>query len=269
MNRQIRSAVVTILLFSQGLCFIAAAQTQQDYPDDSGPLQVGYAVITPTSGTPSEMIVFESFGLKTGTQTLQAGIVPGDATTNSMVFVNMSVLLSRDLGIALLNLQTVQAEVTMTIRRTDGIQVGIKTIFVGPRQQIAMLATELFADVPTVPKELTGTLSISSNIPVVMAALRIRGPSFSTLPVKNFAASASVPVIAPGVGGPGSIVLPHFVAGAGWASEIVIINNSSSILGVRLDLFKQKDGSALNTRLNQQSGTTFRNELILPGAVFT
>ena len=93
--------------------------------------------------------------------------------------------------------------------------------------------------------------------------------NFSTLPVKNFAASSSVPVIAPGVGGPGAIVLPHFVAGAGWASEIVVINNSSSILGVRLDLFKQKDGSALTTRLNQQSGTTFRNELILPGAVFT
>jgi hypothetical protein len=252
----------------QVLCLNATALAQSDDHGDSGPLQVGYAVITPTSGTANGMIVFETFGLRAGSQTLQAGIVPVQATTNALVFVNTSPGLSRDVGIAMLNPEGVQVQVNMTLRREDGLQVGTKIVFIPPRQQISLFASQLFADVPTVPKELTGALSITSDSPVLIAVLRFRGSNFSTLPVNNLTPSSSIPVIAPGVGGPGSVILPHFASGSGWASEIVITNNSSSNLGVRVDLFKQ-DGSPLSSRLNHQSGNTFVNPLIFPGAAFT
>jgi len=268
MFRQITPYLLNVLVLFQVLCLNTVAQAQSDDHNDSGPLQVGYAVITPTSGTANGMKVFETFGLRAGSQTLQAGIVPVVATTSAMVFVNMSRSLSRDVGIALVNPQGAQVQVTMTLRNEDGFQVGTKFVFVPLRQQISLFVSQLFADIPTVPPELTGTLSITSESPVMIAVLRFRGANFSTLPLNNLAPSSSVPVIAPDVGGPGSVILPHFATGAGWASEIVIINNGSSNLGIRVDLFKQ-DGTPLSGRLNHQSGNTFFNPLIFPGAVFT
>jgi len=121
MFRKIAPNLVNVLVFIQVLCLNAAAQAQSDDHVDSGPLQVGYAVITPTSGGATGMTVFETFGLKVGSETLQAGIVPVVATTSAMVFVNISRSLSRDVGIALLNPQGVQVQVNMTLRREDGL----------------------------------------------------------------------------------------------------------------------------------------------------
>jgi len=263
--------LLTAFVFVQGLCLRASAQT--DDHDDSGPLQMGFVVITPPPAFADKLIVFETFGLKQGTQILQASVIPGPLTSSAMIFVNKSPRLLRDIGLALVNPNPFggpEAKITMTLRRVDGIVVGTKPIFIVPaRQHTARFVSELFADVLTVPDEVTGTLILESDTPLSLTVLRFRGFTFSTLPFTNLAPSNSVPVIAPGVGGPGAILLTQFAAGAGWASEIVIVNNSDKDLtGFRVDLFKQ-DGSALTTRLNHQSKSTFIiNDLIRPGGVF-
>ena len=56
----------------------------------------------------------------------------------------------------------------------------------------------------------------------------------------------------------GAVLLPQFVAGGGWASEIVIANPGSDSLTVRVDLFKP-DGTSMMVKLNGQSANSFSN----------
>jgi len=267
MRNRLSMLLLMAFVFVQGLCLRASAQTN-DY-DDSAPVQVGFVVITPPAGFAGELIVFETFGLNQGgTQIYQAGIIPGDLTTEAMIFVNKSSRLSRDVGFALVNPGAVQAKVTMILWDDNGMFVGTKIIFVPLRNQVALFVSELFSGV-SVPDEFTGTLTLESDSPVGLTVLRRRGPSFSTMPITNVSPSKEIPVILPGVGGPGAILLPHFVAGGGGASEIVIVNNSNqNLINLRVDLFKQ-DGTPLTTRMNHLSNSTFFATLIRPGGVFT
>ena len=267
MRNRLSMLLLMAFVFVQGLCLRASAQTN-DY-DDSAPVQVGFVVITPPAGFAGELIVFETFGLNQGgAQIYQAGIIPGDLTTEAMIFVNKSSRLSRDVGFALVNPGAVQAKVTMILWDANGIFVGTKIIFVPLRNQVARFVSELFSGV-SVPDEFTGTLTLESDSPVGLTVLRRRGPSFSTMPITNLSPSKEIPVILPGVGGPGAILLPHFVAGGGGASEIVIVNNSNqNLINLRVDLFKQ-DGTPLTTRMNHLSNSTFFATLIRPGGVFT
>ena len=267
MRNRLSMLLLMAFVFVQGLCLRASAQTN-DY-DDSAPVQVGFVVITPPAGFAGALIVFETFGLNQGgTQIYQAGIIPGDLTTEAMIFVNKSSRLSRDVGFALVNPGAVQAKVTMILWDANGIFVGTKIIFVPLRNQVARFVSELFSGV-SVPDEFTGTLTLESDSPVGLTVLRRRGPSFSTMPITNLSPSKEIPVILPGVGGPGAILLPHFVAGGGGASEIVIVNNSNqNLINLRVDLFKQ-DGTPLTTRMNHLSNSTFFATLIRPGGVFT
>jgi hypothetical protein len=269
MRGRFSMVLLTAFVFVQGLCLRAYAQT--DDHDDSGPLQMGFVVITPPAEFADKLIVFETFGLKAGTQILQASVIPGNLTTNAMIFVNKSPGLFRDIGLALVNPGSLVATIRLTLRRSDGLFVWRKPPFVvRPRQHTARFVSELFADVlPTVPEDFIGTLFLESDTPVSLTVLRFRGFTFSTLPYTNLAPSNSVPVIYPGVGGPGAILLTQFVAGAGWASEIVIVNDSDKdLIGLRVDVFKQ-DGTILTTRLNHESKSTFFiNQVIRPGGVF-
>ena len=117
-------------------------------------------------------------------------------------------------------------------------------------------------------EDVTGTLNVSAASPVAVMALRFRGSNFSSVPVANLSGAVPVPEIATGVGGPGAVILSQFAAGGGFATEIVVMNAGPTPLVVRVDLFSQ-DGGALTTRLNGQSGNSFRNLLIPPNGVVT
>src|SRR6266571_112318 len=89
------------------------------------------------------------------------------------------------------------------------------------------------------PADFTGTLALtSSGGPVSVVGLRFRGANFSTLPVTNLSTVAALPALANGIGGAGAILLPQFVAGGRWATEIDIANVGATDVTVRLDLFK-------------------------------
>ena len=160
----------------------------------------------------------------------------------------------------------------MTLRKNDGTTLGTTTVTVPSLQQTSKFVTELFTSLPSVPTEVTGTLAItssgSSTLPVSVIGLRFRGANFSTLPVTNLSGNAgAVPIIAPGVGGAGAVLLPQFAAGGGWATELVLGNTGTSALTVRVDLFKN-DGTPLSTGMNGQTASSFTNLTIPAGGVF-
>ncbi len=241
-----------------------------DDHDDNGPVQAGFAVITPLPTTGGgTMAVFATFGMKHGGEVQQAAVLPPGLTTNAILFVSSSGRLSRNLGVAIVNPDGANANVTMTLRDDDGTQLGTKTITVEGRQQTSKLITELFSTEAYRSRDVTGTLAITSTSPIALTGLRFRGANFSTLPVTSLAAStAAVPVFVTGVGGAGAVLLPQFVAGGGWATEIVIANTGTATLTVRLDLFKQ-DGTDLTTSLNGTTGHSFTSLSIPGGGVLT
>ncbi len=249
----------------------------KDDHNDKAPVQSGYAVITPvsatTSGTTTGLVVFETFGMRGhgDAEMTQAGVLPPDLTINSVLFVDSSGRLAKNLGVAIVNPNALAATVTLTLRKNDGTQVATTTVNVPPRQQTAKFFRGLFTAPSTIPAELTGTLVITSNLPVSVIGLRFRGSNFSTLPVTNLSGSAGVfPFLdtANTVGGPGAVLLPQFVANGGWATELVLMNAGTSSLTVRVDLFKP-DGSPLSAALNGQTATRFTGLTIPAGGVLT
>ena len=270
-----------LLLLSAALVFTedgghgnaANKSKQNDDHNNTAPVQSGYAVITPATGATAGLVLFETFGMRGqgDAGTIQAGVLPPDLTVNSVLFVDSSDRLAKNLGVAIVNPNSFAATVTLTLRKNDGTPVATTTVTVPPRQQIAKFVRNLFTAPIRIPAELTGTLAITSNLAVSVIGLRFRGSNFSTLPVTNLSGPAGVfPFLdtAHTVGGPGALLLPQFVANGGWATELVLMNAGTSSLTVRVDLFKS-DGSPLSATLNGQTATQFTGLTIPASGVLT
>jgi hypothetical protein len=256
-----------LLMFS--ITAFAQAEDSGTGHDQDSPVQAGFAIITPLPATTSggSMTVFATFGYKRDGETQPAGILPPGLTTSAVVFVSSSGRLSRNLGVAMVNPDSANADVTMTLLDQNGTQLATKLIHVAGHHQIAQLVTELFTG--SIPPDVTGTLYITSTNPVAIMGLRFRGANFSTLPVTILIASpGALPSPSAGVGGAGAVLLPQFVTGGGWATEIVIANTGTAAMSVRLDLFKS-DGTPLVATLNGTTASTFTNLTIPAGGVIT
>src|SRR2546429_1038167 len=247
----------------------------RDDHDDRAPIQSGYAVITPATTSGTGLVVFETFGWRRGGDagTPQAGVQPPDLTTNAVLFEESNGRLSKDLGVAMVNPNPSDTNVSVTLRGSDGKQLATKDVNIPSHQQTVTFLRQLFSDPASVPRDVTGTVAITSagtsNLPVSVIGLRFRGVNFSTVPVTNLSGnSGPLPTIGSG-GGPGAVLLPQFVTGGGWATELVLANTGTSDMTIRVDLFNGKDGTPLSARLNGQTASSFTNLLIPAGGVFT
>jgi hypothetical protein len=265
--------IVASVAFSQTPTMLAA----HDDHDDKAPVQAGYAVVT-NIGAGGAPVVFETFGYRGFGGTTQAGVLPPNLTTNALLFVDSEGRLGKNVGVAMVNPNGSDAAVSLTLRKADGTMspgTGTVTVIVPSHHQVSKMVTDLVTDKSMIPSDVVGTLAITSvttgNIsvvePVSVIGLRFRGMNFSTLPVTDLSPfTGPLPVIASSVGGTGAVLLPQFAAGGGWATELVIVNGTTSELDARVDLFKQ-DGTPLTTALNGTTASTF-NVIIKPNGVF-
>jgi hypothetical protein len=265
-------AILTLVLLSTVLAF-----AQEDPSlDNSGPgsreddlrkpIQIGYAVITPMAATTSGLVVFETFGMRWGWDLFQAGLLPSNLTTKAIFFVDSNGRLSKNVGVSLVNPNASAENVTLTLKNEDGTTLGTTTVNVPSHQQVAKFVTELFANHRSVPRDITGTLTVSSTNPIAVMGLRFRGITFSTLPITSLTPPAPVPVFSTGVGGPSAVLLSQFVTNGGWRTEIVIGNTGTTPLTVRVDLFKS-DGTPLTTTILGKTASSFTDLVVPPGGV--
>src|SRR2546423_12336352 len=124
-------------------------QDDRDDHNDGAPVQSGFGVVTPvavtTGGTVTGLVVFETFGLRGGPSgTTQAGVLPPDLTTNSILFVDRSGRLSKNLGVAIVNPNGSDATVSLTLRKNDGTQLATSSLTVPSHKQTSKFITELF-----------------------------------------------------------------------------------------------------------------------------
>jgi hypothetical protein len=254
------------------LVCLAALSTDafaQDDHNDAAPLLVGYAVVTATGGVDpfgAAPVVFETFGWRIENPALQASILPATMTTRMVLFASSDIRAGRNVGVGITNPGGSSVLVTMTLRSTTGVVTSTHTINIAPRQQTARFINELFAGVPDVPPSFDGTLTLTSNTPVAIMALRFTGTKFTSIPVTSLSTSSDLPELRPGVGGRLGVLLPQFVADSRWASEIVVMNNQTQPITVRIDLF-HSNGTPMVTTLNHQTASSFTNLTIPPGAI--
>ncbi len=231
-----------------------------------GPLKVGYVIITPATANTAGLVAFETFGERQGNLTSQAGVLPAGMTRSAMLFVSTSRRFTRDLGVAIANPNEMPANVTLSLHNSDGTPAASQTIVVKPSSQTAQFVSQLFSGKPAISGDFTGTLSITSDIPVATVGLRFRGENFSTIPVTLLGSTTAVPAVSAGIGGPGAVVLPQFAIGGGWAAQIVLSNSGTSPLVVRADFYNQ-DGSPLSLTLNGVTASSFTSLTIPPSGV--
>ncbi len=242
-----------------------------DDHEDGEPIRAGYAIITPmaatTAGGAAPLVVFATFGHQKGDETTQAAILPSALSKDAIMFLNTHGKLSRNLGIGITNPGTAAANVTFALFDDEGESIGTpKTVAVAGMHQTAHFVTDIFKDRSEIPRDLTGTVRITSDAPVGLVGLRFRGDNFSSLPTTILSPSTTIPLREGGVGGPDAVLLSHFAAGGGWATELVLLNTGKAGLTVRADFFKQ-DGTAMTVKLNGQSASSFTDLKIPAGGV--
>jgi hypothetical protein len=266
-SRRMNLFTISILAVQLAVAFsipqLAAAPLDNKEDGDNAPIQVGYVVVTPPEGAEG-ITVFETFGRHHGGETQPAGVLPSAMTTHAVLFVNTSGRLSRNVGVAIANPGSGSAEIGLKLYDDQGglladYASSNAPLTVNPGEQVSKYVTELFESQPEVLRDFTGTLDLTSSVPVAVIGIRARGENFSTLPVTSLSGPSE---------DSGAIILAHFAVGGGWATEIVVANTSDAVepVTVRIDLFDQ-EGNPMVVRLDDEMASSFTREVPRHGVV--
>jgi WD40 repeat protein len=220
---------------------------------EQGPTVTGYIVVTPDGGTPLPATAVTLGVVSNASALSQGGILPEALTTDASVYTDILTAGGRNLGLAVANPGNTANTITVTLRDENGSSVSSTTINLGARQQVARFVTELFPP-GTFGAAFRGTLRLQSIAPVSVLGLRFAGISFASVPVPHVTSMANA----------GTVVFPQFAMGGGWATQISLINNASTMATGRVDIL-DANGNPLPVQMNGQLKSTFTYSL-QPGA---
>jgi hypothetical protein len=165
----------------------------------------------------------------------EAGVPASGLINSGRIYAEISSTINT--GIAIANPTNQTAAITFFFTDSSG-DSGSSGTTIPPNGQI----TAFLNEAPFNGRSpLTGTFTFSSNIAVSVLALRGRINERSeflltTLPVTDLSAAPST---AP-------IVFPHFAAGAGWTTQIVLVNPTDATLTGGLE-FRDPSGKVTNS----------------------
>lgn len=199
----------------------------------NGALQVGYAVVTVSSGPlPVGNGIFQ-FRQASGLVS-QAGVPDSPQTSSARLYVEVaSAPLSRNTGIAVVNRNPAASVLTLTLNGLDG-STQVATLTLGPNGHTAKYITQLFAGLPA---DFSGVLNVASTQPNSFLTLRQtvneRGENiWSTLPVADLSNAPQ-----------GIQILPQIVNGGGYKTETIVISTSTVLGTVYINFFDEAGGN--------------------------
>jgi hypothetical protein len=200
----------------------------------SAAVAVGYAEVNPNPGAqpPSGLAIIDFS--ENNVLVSEAGVPASGLIASGRIYAEISSTINT--GIAIANPTNQTATITFFFTDSSG-DFGQSGTTIPPNGQMAT-----FLNQPPFNgrSSLTGTFTFSSNIPVSVVALRGRINERSeflltTLPVTDLSVAPSA---AP-------IVFPHFAAGAGWTTQIVLVNPTDATLTGGLE-FRDPSGLVTN-----------------------
>jgi hypothetical protein len=205
--------------------------------DGAGSLAIGYAKITPgaASTTPSGVGIF---GYKPADVLVtEAGVPDSPLITSGRIYAEESADLKVRIGVAMANPNPADVTVNFEIRNTAGtvisppgsqfVLTGTNTACVPTDTVICNQMAKFLDEAPfSSGAGIQGTLSFTSSQPISVIALRgffneRPVPEFliTTLPVLDLSAPADT----------GTRVIPHFVAGESWTTQVLLVNPTASV----------------------------------------
>ena len=155
-------------------------------------IQVGWAVVTPTSGTGAGLSVSETFGELVDNNFFQASVIASPLVTLTNVVVNSNPATGVNTGIAMVNPNDTPVTVSMTLGNQQGLTTDTRTFTLGAHQQVSKFITEFFLGNSLLQAPLTGLVFISSGLPIGVVGLAFTGFSFASLPVATQLTVANV-----------------------------------------------------------------------------
>jgi len=218
--------------------------------DGGGALSVGYSRIQPNAGstTPSGVAIF---GFRQNNVIVtEAGVPASPLLQSARIYAEVTGIVNT--GLAIANPNPGPATINFHFTNQAGVDVGAGSLTIGANQQTAKFLNEAPFSVPG--GVFQGTFSLTSDVPVSVIALRgffnerVPTPEFliTTLPVTNLAAAA----------GTGTVFLPHFAEGAGWTTQIVLVNPSAAAIGGSVQ-FLSGAGAPVTITANGQAAASF------------
>jgi hypothetical protein len=221
---------------------------------ESGSIRTGYIVITLDAGSAPPAATLTYGIVHNAIVDSQAAILPTPLTTDTSLIVDAVPGIGRNLGIAVANSSTTATLITLTLRDEAGNAAGSGTSFTLPAySQLARFVTEMFSS-SVIGSSFRGSLEIQSQVPVSIVGLRFSGQEFSTVPTPAPNTTSS------------QIVFPQFAMSGGWATTLGLVNNSSSTVSGRIDIFDPA-GKASAIPWNGTNQSTFNYKLAPQGSV--
>jgi hypothetical protein len=205
---------------------------------------VGYARINPGNGAvaPGGVAIYS---YRPGGYLVSETGVPAVApVTSGRTYVEVDGIVNTGLAIANPNSQA--ALISFFYTDSSGTDVGAGSTIIPAGGHLADFIDEpvfkMFSGL-----SFRGTLTFTSNVPVAVTALRaLRNERadflMSTLPVIDLSATV----------GTGISVVPHFADGAGWTSQLLLINPTNSPLAGVLE-FRDDNGALVEITIGGQA----------------
>src|SRR5881296_2950210 len=211
-------------------------------------LATGYGRILPGAGatTPAGVAIYS---YRPGNYLIsETGVPAAPVLQSGRIYAEVNGSVNTGLAIANPNGQTA----TITFFYTDGSgnDVGFGKIVLGPNQQISrFLDSDSFKTFNG--NTFQGTFSFTSDMPVGVVAIH------SLLNERGDFLMSTLPVVDTGVTPSDNVVLiPHFADGAGWTTQILLVNPTSDTLSGTLE-FRADDGTSTNVTIGHDTGSTF------------
>jgi hypothetical protein len=200
----------------------------------SGAVAVGYAKVNPDPGaqSPAGLAIIDVRA--NNLLVSEAGVPATGLITSGRIYAEISSTINT--GMAIANPANQTATITFFFTDSSG-DFGANVTTVPPNGHVAAFLNEAPFNGRSA---LTGAFTFTSNVPISVIALRGRINERSeflmaTLPVTDLSAPPStVP-----------LVIPHFAAGAGWTTQIVLVNPTDTTLTGGLE-FRDPPGNVTN-----------------------
>ena len=212
-NNRIRK--VSPAAATQSFTLTASSMNLRETASVSGPMLVGYGMVEPAAGktTPSGIAVFSY--RPNGVLVSETAVPASPLRQSERIFAESTGAVRT--GIAIANPSDQDAAISFYFTDKDGGNLNSGTTTLPAHEQTAVFLDQE----PYLGPATAQTFTFNSSVPVGAVALRSyvneRSEALmTTLPVVPVSSNASSSV--------GAIVLPHFAAGGGWTTQVLLVN---------------------------------------------
>src|SRR5438093_1326765 len=212
-------------------------------------ISVGYARIQNDAGstTPSGLAIF---GFRQNNILVSETGVPASLPlTSGRIYAEVAGPVNT--GLAIANPNNAIATIHFFFTDTAGNDLGSGSTTIAPNGELAKFLDQAPFNGPP---SFQGTFSFTSDLPVGVIALRGLTNErseflMSTLPVIDTTDTTSP-------ADRGTVVVPHFVDGGGWVTQILLVNPTDNLMAGKVQ-FISPEGTAANVTIEGQTESTF------------